>query len=179
MSLFMSMNVHAKALNLRLRNHERTATCENRREEKALSEMTKIAGLTPASRQVNLIGKIMAKPPERSVSSRFGDVENRICEATIGDETGTITLVLWNENIDKVKEGDVVSIENGFIKIFRQSMQLNIGRYGKLTESTETIEDVNTDNNLSEKTVSEPPRFRGYRDRGYRGGYRRGGRRRR
>ena len=54
--------------------------------------MTKIAGLTPASRQVNLIGKITAKPPERSVSSRFGDVENRICEATIGDETGTITL---------------------------------------------------------------------------------------
>ncbi len=173
------MNVHAKPLNVRPRKHRRTATCKNRREEKALSEMTKIASLTPASRQVNLIGKITEKAPERSVSSRYGDTENRICEATIGDETGTITLVLWNENIDKVKEGDVVSIENGFIKIFRQSMQLNVGRYGKLTESTQSIETVNTDNNLSEKVVSQPPRFRGYRDRGYRGGYRRGGRRRR
>ncbi|NIM45606.1 MAG: hypothetical protein GTO54_08290, partial [Nitrososphaeria archaeon] len=59
-----------------------------------MSEMTKIASLTPASRQVNLIGKITEKAPERSVSSRYGDTENRICEATIGDETGTITLVL-------------------------------------------------------------------------------------
>jgi len=144
-----------------------------------LSGMTKIADLTPSSRQVNLIGKITAKGPERSVSSQFGGTENRICEAMIGDETGVITLVLWNENIDKVNEGDVVSIENGFIKVFRQSMQLNIGRYGKLAASTQTIETVNRDNNLSEKTVPQPTRFGGYRDRGYRGGYRRGGGRRR
>ncbi len=52
--------------------------------------------------------------------------------ATISDETGTVKLTLWNEQIDKVNVDDTVSVENGFIKTFRGEIQLNIGKYGRL-----------------------------------------------
>ena len=54
-------------------------------------------------------------------------------EMCIRDRTGTIKLVLWNEQIDQVNADDTVRIENGYIKSFRGEIQLNVGRYGKLT----------------------------------------------
>ena len=51
----------------------------------------------------------------------------------IQDETGTIKLTLWNEQIDMVNVGDNVKIENGYVTSFKGENQLNIGKYGKLT----------------------------------------------
>jgi replication factor A1 len=50
----------------------------------------------------------------------------------VSDETGSIKLSLWDDQINLVKDGDDVTIENGYTQSFRGENSLNIGRYGKL-----------------------------------------------
>ncbi len=115
-----------------------------------MSEMVKIGQLTPRSRNVNLIAKVVSKSPERVVSSQYDQREHRLSELLIADETGAINLVLWDEKIDVVQEGSTIKVTNGFVKLFRGRMQLNLGRYGTVEEVEEAIEEVNLENNLSE-----------------------------
>jgi len=126
-----------------------------------MSELIKIGQLTPRSRNVNLVAKVVSKSPERVVSSQYDQKEHRLSEILIADETGAINLVLWDDRIDEVQEGTTIKITNGFIKLFRGKMQLNLGRYGTVEEVDITIEEVNLENNLSE--TPQPAGFGGRR----------------
>ncbi len=83
-------------------------------------------------RRVEVKGKITEIGEAREVMTRFGGV-SRVANAAFTDDSGTIKLSLWNEDIDKVSVNDDVQIENGYVTSFRGETQLNIGRYGKLT----------------------------------------------
>ena len=61
----------------------------------------------------------------------FRNLEERRCAGLIAPHT--IKLTLWNEQIDQVKVDDVVKIENGYVTSFRGEIQLNAGKYGKLS----------------------------------------------
>ena len=65
--------------------------------------------------------------------SRYKDEVYRVATAVISDGTGTIKLTLWGDQIAKVNINNTVKIENGYISTFRGEMQLNVGRYGKLS----------------------------------------------
>lgn len=119
-----------------------------------MSELVKIGELNPRSRNVNLVAKVVSKSPERVVSSQYDQKEHRLSEVLIADETGAINLVLWDEKIDLVEEGATIKVVNGFIKLFKGRMQLNLGRYGAVEQADEEIEELNLENNLSE--VSQP-----------------------
>lgn len=84
-------------------------------------------------KKVNVAGKVMEKSDTREVVSKFKDQTYKVATATIADETGTIKLTLWNEQIDKVNVNNTVKIENGYITSFRGEIQLNTGKYGMLT----------------------------------------------
>jgi len=93
----------------------------------------KIKELRDGMRRVNLVAKVLEISEPRKVVSRFSGQVFRVADAIIGDETGTIKLSLWNEQIEQVKVNDTIKIENGYIRSFRGEPQLNVGRYGKLT----------------------------------------------
>jgi replication factor A1 len=93
----------------------------------------KINELRDGTRRVDLEAKVIEKSETREVRSRWTDETYRVADATIEDETGTITLTLWNDQIEQVNVGDRVKIENGYIKSFRGDLQLNSGKYGTLT----------------------------------------------
>jgi len=93
----------------------------------------KIKDLRNGMRRVDVEAKITEKSDPREVKSRFKDETYSVADATIADETGTIKLTLWNEQIDQVNVGDIVKIENGYVTSFRGEIQLNAGKYGKLT----------------------------------------------
>lgn len=118
-----------------------------------VENLVKIGELTPRSRGVNLVAKVVSKSPERVVSSQYDQTEHRLSEALIADETGAINLVLWDDKVDSVNEGDVVKIVNGFVKLFRGRMQLNLGRFGTIEVSNIVFGEVNTENNMSERQV--------------------------
>ena len=62
---------------------------------------------------------------------KFGN-RGRVANAMIKDKSGEIKLTLWNDEIDKVKEGDTVKITNGYCNEFQGEKQLTAGRFGKL-----------------------------------------------
>ncbi|MCS7095173.1 MAG: OB-fold nucleic acid binding domain-containing protein [Thaumarchaeota archaeon] len=118
-----------------------------------MSRVERIENLSPSSRGVNLVAKIVSKSEPRVVSSQYDDANHKLSIATIADESGAISLVLWDDDIDKVEVGSTVKITNAYVKVFKGKMQLNLGRYGSIEPVSEDIGDVNVENNLSEKTV--------------------------
>ena len=143
-------------------------------------EIVKVETLTPNSRGVNTIVKIVSKGEIRSVTGRDYSVR-RVTDALVGDETGCLYMTLWDEKIDAVNEGDTLQITNGYINLFRGNMRINVGKYGSYEVLEDSpIEEVNTENNLSDKRYEQERRYRrpyrqsgGY---GGRGGGRGGGR---
>jgi replication factor A1 len=93
----------------------------------------KIKELKDGMKRVEVEAKVVSKEPTREVLSRYKDVVHRVANASVSDGTGTIKLTLWNDQIDQVNVNDNIKIENGYITTFRGEMQLNVGRYGKLS----------------------------------------------
>lgn len=72
--------------------------------------------------------KITSKEEPREV--RGGSL--RVCNLIGEDDTGKVTVTLWNEDIDKVKEGDTIKITKGWSQIYNDNMQVSAGRFGAL-----------------------------------------------
>lgn len=115
------------------------------------SNTTKIGELTPRMKHVDVTFKVVEKSEAREITSRNNYETNRIAEATIGDETGIVTLPLWNETIESIEVGKIYRIENGYTGLFRGNLQLKIGRYSELKEAETEIENVNLDVDMSAK----------------------------
>jgi replication factor A1 len=146
----------------------------------------KVGELTPDSRAVNVLAKIISKSEIRDIAAGRDGAAHRVSDALVADETGCIYLTLWDDNITKVNEGDMVSVKNGYINLFRGNMRLNIGRYGTLEVSDQALAgEANTENNKSTQVYDQPRRpfreggGRGFGGRGYGGGRDSGGRDRR
>jgi replication factor A1 len=146
-------------------------------------ELVKVETLTPNSRGVNIIVKVVSKGEVRSVTGRDYSVR-RVTDALVGDETASVYMTLWDDKIDAINDGDTLQITNGYINLFRGNMRLNVGKYGSYEVLEDSpIEEVNTETNLSDKRYEQQRRYRrpyrqsgGY---GGRGGGRSGGYQRR
>jgi replication factor A1 len=92
----------------------------------------KINELRDGMKRITIQAKVTEKSDQREVTSRFKDQTYKVATALITDETGTIKLTLWNEQIDQVKVNDVVNIQNGYVTSFKGEIQLNVGKYGML-----------------------------------------------
>jgi len=149
--------------------------------------LTKVRDLTPSSKQVNVHAKVVTVGDAKEVMGKYGD-PRKVAEAVIGDETATITLSLWNEQIGTIAKDDIILVDNGYVSLVRGHMRLNVGRYGNLTKSADPITEVNSTLDMSQQEFESERRSfgGGYRDRqggggggggsgGYGGGQRYGG----
>ena len=93
----------------------------------------KIKELHDGMKRVSVEATVTEKADPREVLSRFKDETHRVATAMIADDTGTIKLTLWNDQINQVNVNDKIKVENGYVTSFRGEIQLNIGRYGTLT----------------------------------------------
>ena len=93
----------------------------------------KVKELRDGMKRVSIEAEVTEKDETREVMSRLKDQAHKVASAIIADDTGTIKLTLWNEQIEQVSVGNTVKIENGYVTSFRGEIQLNIGKYGKLT----------------------------------------------
>ncbi len=83
-------------------------------------------------RQVNLKAKVIEKPLRRLVTTRWGE-PSFVSNVRIMDETGSIRLSLWNQQIDKVKVGDEVEIQGGHVAQYAGIPQLRLGKNGTIS----------------------------------------------
>ena len=92
----------------------------------------KIKDLQAGMKKVSLKARVLEVPERNRVYTRFGG-EAYVSNVLLGDETGRIRMALWNLQIDKVSEGDIIMIENCRVASFRGERQLRIGKHGKIT----------------------------------------------
>ncbi|MCX6710064.1 MAG: SOSS complex subunit B family protein [Candidatus Woesearchaeota archaeon] len=90
----------------------------------------KISEIKPGQGKIDISGEITDKSGIREFT-KFGK-SGRVANATIKDESGSISLTLWNDDIEKVNEGDIVKIENGYANEWQGQVQLSTGKFGKL-----------------------------------------------
>jgi replication factor A1 len=79
---------------------------------------------------ISIEGKITDISEPRRVQTRYGP--RSVADATLEDDTGTIKLSLWEENITAVSIGDEVKISGAYVTEFRNQLQLNMPRSSKL-----------------------------------------------
>lgn len=56
----------------------------------------------------------------------------RVANANGTDDTGSVVITLWNDDINKVKTGDTIKIVKGWVNEYQGSLQLSAGKFGKL-----------------------------------------------
>ncbi len=90
----------------------------------------KINELQAKQADVTVEGTIteVSQPREFQKYGKPGKVANSI----LSDDTGTVTLTLWNEDADTYKAGDKIRLSNGFVNEWQGDLQLSAGRNGKI-----------------------------------------------
>ncbi len=145
-------------------------------EEREPIEAT-VAELKPRMKNVTISFKVTSIGEEREIESRNDGSSHRVCDITVGDASGIVQVPLWDDAIDSIEEGATYNLTNGYTGLFRGNLRLNVGRYGKLEQAEDAIEEVNmsVDMSAEEHEDDRPRRSYGGGGRGG-GGYSGGGR---
>lgn len=80
---------------------------------------------------ISITVKIVSIEYEKYVNTIYGKA--KVARAVVEDETGKTYLTLWNEQINKVKEGSYVQLEKAYVTSWKGIISLNVGRRGKIT----------------------------------------------
>ena len=99
-----------------------------------------IGELRDKMRGVPVTARVVEVPPKVLVHTRYGG-ESFVSNILLADDTGTISLSLWNSQIDDVAVGDTVKIENAMIVTFQGDLQLRMSRGGTMSVDRSTREE--------------------------------------
>ena len=79
-------------------------------------------------------GEITAIVSEKSSIREFDKFgkKGRVCNAILEDGSGSITLTLWNDEIESLNVGDKVKLSNGWVSEFRGEKQISTGKFGQI-----------------------------------------------
>jgi replication factor A1 len=93
---------------------------------------SKIGDLKVGMKKVSLKAEVLEIPKSKIVYTRYGTTAC-ISNALIRDETGSMKMSLWNQQINTVHKGDVIDVKNGTVTWFSGERQLRLGRSGSLS----------------------------------------------
>ena len=93
---------------------------------------SKIGDLKVGMKKVSLKAEVLEIPKSKTVYTRYGTTAC-ISNALIRDETGSMKMSLWNQQINTVHEGDVIDVKNGTVAWFSGEKQLRLGKTGSLS----------------------------------------------
>jgi len=74
---------------------------------------------------------ILRRYPRRTITSKGW--KGSVAAACGRDETGLIGVVLWGDQVDQVRTGDIISIEGGWCRYSHGQKVVSTGRTGRLT----------------------------------------------
>lgn len=111
----------------------------------------KLSELKAGQGKVDVEVKVKSKAEPR-VMEKYGK-ELKVANAVVSDDSGDIALTLWNDDVDKVNEGDTIRISNGYVSEFNGKKQLTSGKFGKL----EVVGAKNESNVMDESADEEKP----------------------
>ncbi|MFQ6088066.1 MAG: DNA-binding protein [Candidatus Methanofastidiosia archaeon] len=91
----------------------------------------KIEEVKSGMNNVEVTGVVVDKEKPRKINTRYGPA--LLSKAKIEDESGSIGLNLWRDQVNLLEMGDKVKIEGAFAKIFKDQLELNLKRDSKVT----------------------------------------------
>jgi ssDNA-binding replication factor A large subunit len=98
-------------------------------------DQVKIGRIRAGMRNMRITGKLREISEPREISTRFGLAS--LATAILEDDTGSVRLNLWREQIDVAKAGETVVLENAFAREFSGVVEVNVGADGKIVSCTE------------------------------------------
>jgi replication factor A1 len=90
----------------------------------------KISEIQKGMSNISVEGKVIDISEVREVNTRYG--KKSVADAMVEDDSGEIKLSLWENQINEIRIGDKIAVTGGYVTEFRDVLQLNIPRSGKI-----------------------------------------------
>lgn len=95
-------------------------------------ETTKIADVSDNNQRYIIEGTVDSISESREVFSKKDSKNHQIAEAAVTDQSGSMKLALWDDMIRQVKKNEQIRIETAYVSSFKNEMQLNVSRNGRI-----------------------------------------------
>ena len=94
------------------------------------SKRQRVCDLIPNAPVKDLDLVVLRRYPRRLINT---DSYTGMVAAACGrDETGLVGIVIWADDVDKVRSGDMIRIESGWCRIRDDELVVSSGRNGRL-----------------------------------------------
>ncbi len=118
----------------------------------------KIKEIYAGMRNVSCSGKVVRKFEVREFSK--GEKSGKVCSLILGDETATIRVVFWNEQVDllnKVEEGTILKVMDSYVRENNNNREIHLGQKGSIELNPEgvSIGEVRQTTSFGRKTIQE------------------------
>lgn len=90
----------------------------------------KISDLKVGASNVSVQAKVTQKDAPREVVTKYGK-RLSVANITLQDDTGSISMSLWGNDINTVDVGDTVEVTNGYVNEFRGRLSLLLASSGR------------------------------------------------
>lgn len=91
----------------------------------------KVNELQPGMRKVDVIVKVVEIGSIREVFVKTDQKKHQVADITVGDETGIVSMSVWDDLINQIRQKDIIQIAGGYTSEFGGIMKLNIGKFGQ------------------------------------------------
>ena len=119
----------------------------------------KIKNLVAGMQNVEVLTKILAMYPAKQFNSNGR--EGQVGSMVLGDETGTVRAVLWNEQANKLaslQKDDILRLEGGYVKENRNSsLEIHVNDRSTIVRNPpgETVDSVEFSTDTPSRKLSE------------------------
>ena len=108
-----------------------------------------MADLEPGSR-VNMHLRVSSVKIIRQRKRYDGGSLNRVAECIVGDQYGCVKLLAFDDQLDIVKEGAVITIRNSHAAVVKEHLRIEIDKWAKVQTSNMKVPTVNLEKNASD-----------------------------
>jgi GNAT superfamily N-acetyltransferase len=95
-------------------------------------EITRISDVTDDDKRYIIEGTVDKISEPREVFSKKDNKYHKVVDAILKDDSASIKLVLWDDMIRQVRTNERIRIETAYASTFRDELQLNVSRFGRI-----------------------------------------------
>ena len=99
---------------------------------------TTMADFQPGTRN-NMHLRVVSVKIIRERRRYDGGNMNRVAECIVGDQFGCVKMMAFDEQLNTVKEGQVITIRNAHANVVKEHVRLEVDRWAKVEASKEAV----------------------------------------